>query len=152
MTSPNHPTFNIEDAFSFNFPDYTPASPDYSLASSGKTYSSSLNNSFGLVLITSPTLSLFHDDPYMKVMYAYYAKESPISATILPPSPVLSLSPMFDSRHFFPPEKISLSKDAEIPVESPISISPSLSVGSTSPIRIIRNDEDNNETSIALMS
>nr|GEU92409.1 reverse transcriptase domain-containing protein [Tanacetum cinerariifolium] len=29
MSSPNHPTSNIEDAFSINFPDYLPASPDY---------------------------------------------------------------------------------------------------------------------------
>nr|GEW66479.1 hypothetical protein [Tanacetum cinerariifolium] len=69
------------------------------------------------------------------VMHAYYAKESPILATILPPSLVLSLSPMFDSQHFFLPDKISPSKDAETPVESPIPISPSSSVGSTSPIR-----------------
>ncbi|GJR09888.1 putative ribonuclease H-like domain-containing protein [Tanacetum coccineum] len=40
---------------------------------------------------TSPTLSLFHDDPYMKVMHAYYAKESPIPPpTIVPPSSMLS--------------------------------------------------------------
>ncbi|GJS37375.1 hypothetical protein Tco_0535757 [Tanacetum coccineum] len=78
MSSPNHPTSNIKDAFSFNFPDYIPASPDYVPASSGNTYSSSSNNSFGLVPKASPTLSLFHDDPYMKVMQAYYAKESPI--------------------------------------------------------------------------
>nr|GEX98490.1 hypothetical protein [Tanacetum cinerariifolium] len=70
-------------------------------------------------------------------MHAYNAKESPIPATILPPSLVLSLSPMFDSRHFFPPEKISPSKDAETPVQSPIPISPSSSVGSTSPIRTL---------------
>ncbi|GKA37587.1 reverse transcriptase domain-containing protein [Tanacetum coccineum] len=78
MSSPNHPTSNIEDAFSSNFLDYIPASPDYSPASPGNTYSSSSNNLFGLVPIASPTLSLFHDDPYMKVMQAYYAKESPI--------------------------------------------------------------------------
>ncbi|GJT49217.1 hypothetical protein Tco_0975374 [Tanacetum coccineum] len=36
--------------------DSVPVSP-------GKTYSSSSNNSFGLVLIASPTLSLFHDEP-----------------------------------------------------------------------------------------
>ncbi|GKF45584.1 hypothetical protein Tco_0135386 [Tanacetum coccineum] len=29
MSSPNHPTFDIEDAFSSNFPDYIPASSDY---------------------------------------------------------------------------------------------------------------------------
>ncbi|GJR67983.1 putative reverse transcriptase domain-containing protein [Tanacetum coccineum] len=66
MSSPSHPTSNIEDAFSSNFLDYIPASPDYVPASPGKTYSSSSNNSFGLVPIASPTLSLFHDDPYMK--------------------------------------------------------------------------------------
>ncbi|GKB29894.1 putative reverse transcriptase domain-containing protein [Tanacetum coccineum] len=66
MSSPNHPTSNIEDAFSSNFLDYIPALPDYVPASLRKTYSSSSNNSFGLVPIASPTLSLFHDDPYMK--------------------------------------------------------------------------------------
>ncbi|GJZ30073.1 hypothetical protein Tco_0575120 [Tanacetum coccineum] len=91
MSSPSHLTSNIEDAFSSNFPDYIPASPDYVLALPGKTYSSSSNNSFGLVPIASPTLLLFHDDPYIKVMHAYYAKESPIPPpTIVPPSSILS--------------------------------------------------------------
>nr|GEZ85809.1 hypothetical protein [Tanacetum cinerariifolium] len=31
MSSPNHPTLDIEDAFSSNFPDYISASPDYEL-------------------------------------------------------------------------------------------------------------------------
>ncbi|GKA64711.1 hypothetical protein Tco_0764418 [Tanacetum coccineum] len=89
--SPNHPTFDIKDAFSSNFPDYIPASPDYSLASPRKKYSSPSNNSFDLVSIALPTLSLFPDDPYMKVMHAYYAKESPIPPpTIGPPSSMLS--------------------------------------------------------------
>ncbi|GJS80574.1 hypothetical protein Tco_0730455 [Tanacetum coccineum] len=66
MSSPNHPTSNIEDAFSSNFLDYIPASLDYVPTSPGKTFSSSSNNSFGLVPIASLTLSLFHDDPYMK--------------------------------------------------------------------------------------
>nr|GEU95147.1 reverse transcriptase domain-containing protein [Tanacetum cinerariifolium] len=65
MSSPNHPTSNIEDAFSSIFSDYLPASPDYVPASSRKTYSSS-SNSFGVVLIASPSLLLFLDDPYMK--------------------------------------------------------------------------------------
>ncbi|GJZ10379.1 reverse transcriptase domain-containing protein [Tanacetum coccineum] len=105
VSSPNHPTSNIEYAFSSNFPDYIPASPDYVPASPGKTYSSSSNNSFGLVPIASPTLSLFHDDPYMKVMHAYYAKESPISPpTIVPPSSMLS--PMFNPQEFFLPKEL----------------------------------------------
>ncbi|GKE99446.1 hypothetical protein Tco_0022797, partial [Tanacetum coccineum] len=91
MSSPSHPTSNIEDAFSSNFPDYVPASP-------GKTYSSSLNNSFGVVPIVSsilPPTIVMHDDPYIKVMHAYHAKESPIlPPTIVPPSTMLS--PMFN--------------------------------------------------------
>ncbi|GJY72585.1 hypothetical protein Tco_0476288 [Tanacetum coccineum] len=73
MSSPNHPTSNIEDAFSFP--------------------------------INLPTLSLFHNDPYMKVMQAYYAKESPIPPpTIVPPS--LMLSPMFNPQEFFLPKEL----------------------------------------------
>ncbi|GJV14249.1 hypothetical protein Tco_1359572 [Tanacetum coccineum] len=90
----------LMDAFSSNFPDYIPAFSDYVLASLRKTYSSSSNNSFGLVAIASPTLSLFHDDPYMKVMHAYYAKELPIPPlTIVPPSSMLSS--MINPQEFF---------------------------------------------------
>ncbi|GJY11268.1 hypothetical protein Tco_0379453 [Tanacetum coccineum] len=105
MYSPDHPTSEIEDAFSSNFPDYIPASPDYVPASPGKTYSSSSNNSFGVVPIVSPTLSLFHDDPYMKCHTAYYVKESPIPLpTIVPPSTMLSL--MFNPQEFFLSEEL----------------------------------------------
>ncbi|GKC49680.1 hypothetical protein Tco_1072425, partial [Tanacetum coccineum] len=136
MSSSNHHTSKIEDTFSSNFPDYISASLDYVPASSGKTYSSSSNNSFGLVPIASPTLSLFHNDPYMKVMQAYDAISPPqvtiLPPTVVPPSPVLTLSLMFDSRDFFPPKKISPPKDAETSVESPILISSSSLVGSSS--------------------
>ncbi|GJX50542.1 reverse transcriptase domain-containing protein [Tanacetum coccineum] len=91
MSSPNHPTSEIEDAFSSNFPEFIPTSPNYVPASSRKTYSSS-SNSFGVVPIASPTLSLFHDDPYMKVLQAFYAKESPI-----PPPTIVPLSSIHDS-------------------------------------------------------
>ncbi|GJW70103.1 hypothetical protein Tco_0127020 [Tanacetum coccineum] len=89
---------------------YILASPDYVLASPGNTYSSSSNNSFGLVPEASPTLSLFHDDPYMKVMQAYYAKELPIPPpTIVPPSSMLSA--MINPQEFFLPEELlSLKK------------------------------------------
>ncbi|GKD29708.1 hypothetical protein Tco_1240486 [Tanacetum coccineum] len=50
--------------------------------------------------IALPTLSLFNDDPYMKAMHAYYAKELPIPPpTIVPPSSMLS--PMFNPQEFF---------------------------------------------------
>ncbi|GKF67980.1 hypothetical protein Tco_0197659, partial [Tanacetum coccineum] len=95
VSSPNHPTSDIENDFSSNFPYYIPASLDYIPASPGKTNSSSSNNLFGVVPLVSPTLSLFHDDPYMKVIHAYYAKESPIPPpTIVPPSTMLS--PVFN--------------------------------------------------------
>nr|GEU96390.1 retrovirus-related Pol polyprotein from transposon TNT 1-94 [Tanacetum cinerariifolium] len=102
MSSSNHPTSNIEDAFSSNFLDFIPASSDYVPTSPGKTYSSS-SNSFGVVPITSPSLFLFHNDPYMKVLQAFYAKESPIPPpnpftplVILAPSPVLPPSLLFN--------------------------------------------------------
>ncbi|GKF02832.1 hypothetical protein Tco_0029755 [Tanacetum coccineum] len=73
---------------------YVPASP-------GNTYSSSSNNSFSVVPIVSPTLSLFHDDPYMKVMHAYYAKES-----LIPPPTIVPPSSMFNPQEFFLPEEL----------------------------------------------
>ncbi|GKA84226.1 hypothetical protein Tco_0805821 [Tanacetum coccineum] len=108
MSSPKHPTSDIEEAFSSNFLDYIPASPNYFPALPGNTSSESSNNSSGLVPIASPTLSLFHNDPYMKVMQAYDA----ISPPQIPPP-----------------------KDTETLVESPIPISSSSSVGSSSPVR-----------------
>nr|GEZ77415.1 hypothetical protein [Tanacetum cinerariifolium] len=65
MSSPNHPTANIEDAFSLNFLDFIPASPDYVPTSPGKTFSNS-SNSFGVVPIASSSLLLLYEDPYMK--------------------------------------------------------------------------------------
>nr|GFA32415.1 hypothetical protein [Tanacetum cinerariifolium] len=90
MSSPNHPTSNIEDAFSS--PNYTSSSPDYSPASTGNTPSESLNNSYGLVPIVSPTLSLFHDDPYMKAMHAYDTIMPP--PVPIPPLIIVPLSPI----------------------------------------------------------
>ncbi|GJR05354.1 reverse transcriptase domain-containing protein [Tanacetum coccineum] len=86
------------------FPLTFRSSPDYVPASPRKTYSSSSNNSFGVVPIVSPILSLFHDDPYMKVMHAYYAKENLFHHQHLPPSTMLS--PMFNPQEFFLPEEL----------------------------------------------
>nr|GEY04249.1 reverse transcriptase domain-containing protein [Tanacetum cinerariifolium] len=99
MSSPNHHTSGIVDALSSNFP--IPASPDYVPASLRKTYPSSSNDSFGLVPIASPSLLLFHSDPYMKVMHAYYAIESSI-----PPPTIVPPSSMFNSQEFFLPEEL----------------------------------------------
>ncbi|GJR79131.1 hypothetical protein Tco_0149916 [Tanacetum coccineum] len=107
---------NVEDAFSSTHsPDYIPASPDYSTASSGNTPSESLDDLTKDILASLAILP-FHDDPYMKVMQAYNdtSNESPITPpqaliaplTVLPPSLVLPLSPMFNSRDFFLPKEI----------------------------------------------
>nr|GFA71895.1 hypothetical protein [Tanacetum cinerariifolium]GFA72815.1 hypothetical protein [Tanacetum cinerariifolium] len=109
MYSPNHPTSNIEDAFSLNFPDYLSASLDYVPASPGKTYSSS-SNSFGLVPLASPTLLFFHDKPYMKVLQAFYAEKSPIPPPSLTPNP----------QELFLPEEFSSSKNKAMPNHLPL--------------------------------
>ncbi|GKG33727.1 hypothetical protein Tco_0433886, partial [Tanacetum coccineum] len=71
MSSPDHPTANLEDAFSSNSPNYVPpASPDYVPASPGKTYSNI--STIRIVPLASPTLSLFPNDPYMEVIQAFY--------------------------------------------------------------------------------
>nr|GEV46848.1 reverse transcriptase domain-containing protein [Tanacetum cinerariifolium] len=66
MSSPNHPTSDIEDAFSSNSPDYISASSNYFLTSPGNTSSDSSVNSSGLIPIASPTPLLSNDDPYIK--------------------------------------------------------------------------------------
>nr|GEV01779.1 reverse transcriptase domain-containing protein [Tanacetum cinerariifolium] len=90
MSSNDHSTSNNEDAFSSNIQDYVSTIPDYSPASSGKTYSNA-------------------------------------SIVILLPSLVLSQLPISDSQDFFPSEEIS-------PKDTETSVSPSSSVGSSSPI------------------
>ncbi|GKB60418.1 hypothetical protein Tco_0916604 [Tanacetum coccineum] len=119
MSTSTHPIIvpsdsDIEDAFSSTHtPDYTSASPDYFPASSGNT-SPDPSDDLSKYLLASLAISPFHDDPYMKVMQAYNAtsNESPIPPlqapiaplTVLPPSLVLPLSPMFDPQDFFLPE------------------------------------------------
>nr|GFB34300.1 hypothetical protein [Tanacetum cinerariifolium] len=71
MSSPNHPTFDIEDDFSSTHPpDYTSASPGYFPASPRNT-SLDPSDDLSKYLLASLAISLFHDDPYMKVMHAY---------------------------------------------------------------------------------
>ncbi|GJT30493.1 hypothetical protein Tco_0910768 [Tanacetum coccineum] len=101
MSTSTHPIIvlsnsNVEDAFSsINTPDYTSASPNYSLASPGNTSSES-SEDISKDLLASLAISPFYDDPYMKVMQAYNATndELPIPSprapitppTVLPPS------------------------------------------------------------------
>ncbi|GJQ98793.1 hypothetical protein Tco_0521778 [Tanacetum coccineum] len=80
--------FQFGNAFSSNFPNnLPPASPDYVPASPGKTYSSASN----LILIdpqAAQPYQVIHDDPYMKVLQAFYNDKSPIPPPIIiPPKP-----------------------------------------------------------------
>ncbi|GKA52677.1 hypothetical protein Tco_0745992 [Tanacetum coccineum] len=114
MSSSNHPTSDIEDAFSFNFLNYTPNSPDY-FPASPRNISPDSSDNLSKYLLASLAISPFHDNPYMK---AYNANKLPIP-------PQVSIDP--------PP--IPPPKDTKTPVESPIPVSPSSLVRSSSPVR-----------------
>nr|GEU53305.1 hypothetical protein [Tanacetum cinerariifolium] len=97
MSSPDHTTSNNEDAFSSNISDYVSTIPDYSPASSGKTYSNASNKSTSKI---PPEFSPLYN---MNDIQAFYAKELPIPSpdpitppVILPSSLVLSQSPISD--------------------------------------------------------
>nr|GEY61619.1 putative reverse transcriptase domain-containing protein [Tanacetum cinerariifolium] len=111
---------DVEDSFSSTHsPDYILASPDYFSALLGNN-SSDPSEDLSKYLLASLAISPFHDDPYMKVMQAYNATsnelhipppQAPIAPpTVLPSSPMLSLSPMFDPWDFFLPEEILSSR------------------------------------------
>nr|GFB95352.1 hypothetical protein [Tanacetum cinerariifolium] len=102
MSSPNHLTSNIEDAFS----EYISVVLNYSPASPSKTYSSASNNFTNVIPPTSSNFSLFHNDPYINVINAY-ATFTPSPITIPPPtikSPSESLE-FFLSKELLSPKK-----------------------------------------------
>ncbi|GJT80213.1 hypothetical protein Tco_1054555 [Tanacetum coccineum] len=110
MSYPNRSTSDIKDAFSsMNILNYTSVSSDYFPASSE---SSSFNSSENSNIIPS-VISPLYNNPYLKDVQAFYAKELPISSpnpitppVILTPSPVLPPSLLFDPRYFFVPEEL----------------------------------------------
>ncbi|GJX02227.1 hypothetical protein Tco_0186140 [Tanacetum coccineum] len=112
MSSPNHSTSDIEDAFSsMNILNYTSVSSDYFPASSGSSSFNSSENSKDNMI--PPVFSPFYNNPCLKDVQAFYAKESPISSPdpITPPamltlSPVLPPSLLFDPQYFFVPEEL----------------------------------------------
>ncbi|GKE33651.1 hypothetical protein Tco_1452973 [Tanacetum coccineum] len=118
MSSSPHSTItssalDMENVFStMNIYNYTSASS----ATSGSTsFNSSEDSRDGMIL---PTFLLFCNNPYLKDVQAFYAKESPIPPTqviiaqlaIIPP-------PMFDSQDFLPPKNISSPKNTKTPVK-----------------------------------
>ncbi|GJU20897.1 hypothetical protein Tco_1154239 [Tanacetum coccineum] len=102
MSSPNHPTSDIENDFSSNFLDYTPTSPDYFPASSGNI-SPDPSDNLSKYSLASLAISSFHNDPYMQA-YNAAANEPPIPPPdpISPPA-ILTPSPM-------PPKRTSTSE------------------------------------------
>ncbi|GJW69475.1 hypothetical protein Tco_0123899 [Tanacetum coccineum] len=94
MSSPNHSTSDIEDAFSsINILNYTSVSSDYFPASLGSISFNSSENSNIIPSVISP----FYNNPCLKDVQAFYAKESPISPPdpITPPA-ILTLSQIFE--------------------------------------------------------
>ncbi|GJZ34637.1 putative reverse transcriptase domain-containing protein [Tanacetum coccineum] len=105
MSSPTHPTpsdVDEECAFSStNILDYTSTLPNYFPATTGNNSSDFSKNSKNDEI--PPIFSPFYNNPYLKDMQAFYAKESPIPPpdpitppAILTPSPVLPPSLLFD--------------------------------------------------------
>ncbi|GJS02786.1 hypothetical protein Tco_1435209 [Tanacetum coccineum] len=97
MSSPNHSTSDIEDAFSsMNILNYTSVSSDYFSASvESSSFNSSENPKDNMI---SPVFSSFYNNPYLKDVQAFYAKELPIPSpdpitppAILTPSPILEI-------------------------------------------------------------
>ncbi|GKB16364.1 hypothetical protein Tco_0850287 [Tanacetum coccineum] len=119
MSSPNHSTFDIEDAFSsMNILNYTSVSSDYFSASSeSSSFNSSENSKDNMI---PPVFSPFYNNPCLKDVQAFYAKELPISPpdpitlpAILTPSLVLPPSLLFDPRFFYtptPPQVFEIGK------------------------------------------
>ncbi|GJR60840.1 hypothetical protein Tco_1503002 [Tanacetum coccineum] len=87
MSSPNHSTSNIEDAFSsMNILNYTSVSSDYFPASSkSSSFNSSENFKDNMI---PPIVSPLYNNPCLKDVQAFYAKESPIPS----PDPITPLA------------------------------------------------------------
>ncbi|GJR51679.1 hypothetical protein Tco_1402200 [Tanacetum coccineum] len=112
MSSPNRSTSDIEDAFSsMSILNYTSVSSDYFPASLGSNSFNSLENSKDSMIPL--VFSSFYNNPYLKDVQAFYAKELPIPSpdpitppAILTPSLVSPPLLLFDTRYFFVPEEL----------------------------------------------
>nr|GEX12488.1 hypothetical protein [Tanacetum cinerariifolium] len=101
MSSPNHHTSNIEDAFSSYFLDYTTASP--------RNISPDPLDNLSKYLFASLAISPFHNVKAYNVVAnkPLIPPQDPITPpTNLTPSPVLPPSPLFDPRHFSVPKEL----------------------------------------------
>ncbi|GJZ96628.1 hypothetical protein Tco_0668962 [Tanacetum coccineum] len=108
MSSPNHSTFDIEDAFSsMNILNYTSVSSDYFPASSGSSSFNSSENSKDNMI--PPVFSSFYNNPCLKDVQAFYAKELPISS----PDPITKTRPKM-----MPPKRTSTSETPAITLDA----------------------------------
>ncbi|GKC22915.1 hypothetical protein Tco_1025065 [Tanacetum coccineum] len=130
MSSPNHFTSDIEDAFSsMNILNYISSHQIISQFHVKPILLTSSKNSHDNMNSTGNSSS-FLNNPYLKNVQAFYAKELPISSpyltppAILTPSPVLPPSLLFDPRYFFVPEELLPPKKR---IHSPSSSSTTLS-------------------------
>ncbi|GKD24236.1 hypothetical protein Tco_1230450 [Tanacetum coccineum] len=87
MSSPNRSTSDIENTFSsMNILNYTSVSSDYFPALAGsRSFNSSENSKDNMI---PPVFSSFYNNPCLKDVQAFYAKELPISS----PDPITSLA------------------------------------------------------------
>ncbi|GJS58376.1 putative reverse transcriptase domain-containing protein [Tanacetum coccineum] len=115
MSSSPHSTitsseFDMENAFSsMNVHNYTSASS----ATSGSTsFNSSEDFRDGMI---PPTFSRFYNNPYLKNVQAFYAKESPIPPPdpITPPA-ILTPSPILPPSLLIPPKRMSTSEAPDL--------------------------------------
>ncbi|GKE88118.1 hypothetical protein Tco_1565593 [Tanacetum coccineum] len=98
-----------------NILNYTSVSSDYFPVSLGSnSFNSSENPKDNMI---PPVFSSFYNNPYLKDVQAFYAKELPISSpdpitppAILTPSPVLPPSLLFNPRYFFIPKELLLPR------------------------------------------
>ncbi|GJV92756.1 hypothetical protein Tco_1540569 [Tanacetum coccineum] len=113
MSSPNRFTSDLEDVFSsMNFLNYISVSSDYFPALLESRSFNFLENSTDNII--PPVFSLFYNNPCLKDVQAFYAKELPISSPdpITPPAYFYSISGIFDLERFI--EKIQARSPNEI--------------------------------------
>nr|GEU38455.1 hypothetical protein [Tanacetum cinerariifolium] len=108
MSSPSHPTpSDVDEEYAFpsaNILNYTSTLPNNFPATPGNISSDFLENFKNDEI--PPVFSPFYNNPYLKDMQEFYAKESPIPPpdlitppVLLTPSPALPPSLLFDPRY-----------------------------------------------------
>ncbi|GKA85983.1 hypothetical protein Tco_0807637, partial [Tanacetum coccineum] len=113
-TLPILPYLDVDEECAFpsaNILDYTSTLPNYFPATPGNISSDFSENPKNDEI--PPVFSPFYNNPYLKDMQAFNAKEPPIPPpdhitplAILTPSPVLPSSLLFDPLYFFVPEEL----------------------------------------------